>query len=60
MVRLIKEGSWDTDFLHEVIWKLQDIFSDFGIESDYFNFHLDSDGDFGVFEMRLYVNDRQL
>ena len=60
MVRLIKESSWDTDFLHEVIWKLEDIFSDFGIESDYFNFHLDSNGDFGKFEMRLYVNDRQL
>ena len=60
MIRLIKEGSWNTDFLHEVIWKLEDIFSDFGIESDYFNFFLDSDGDFGKFEMRLYVNDRQL
>jgi len=60
MVRLIKEGSWNTDFLHEVIWKLEDIFSDFGIESEYFNFFLDSDGDFGKFEMRLYVNDRQL
>ena len=60
MVRLIKESSWDTDFLHEVIWKLEDIFSDFGIESDYFNFQLDSNGDFGTFEMRLYVNDRQL
>ena len=60
MVKLIKESSWDTDFLHEVIWKLQDIFSDFGIESDYFNFSLDSTDDFGKFEMRLYVNDRQL